>query len=283
MGPGLQRICSRTHCHFPLPTIYRWKQCPSCRERSRDYQRRRLLNPASKRAPLKHKALTTEHRPLTTPQISLAHVPADTIVGHPIQNFSWAHQLFQFTHQLETTSLCPPYQCHDDLLDDLCTRLHSFIHTQAHRSHMGFPSLQLKFDFAGEYSVVAADDKIASRTAAVDVRVDDIEARVARVAGLAFGARSSYVRPYASAVPRCYPAVLQHMHLLSRPRICSASWRYSFSRMSPTGIFLERRPLSVFCFSGEGVGMDKMVHKHSKSLTVCCTILFGEHTYIRRR
>ena len=68
---------------------------------------------------------------------------------------------------------------------------------------MGFPSLQVKFDFVGEYSVVAADYNIAGRTAAIDVRVDGIEASVARVAWLAFGARSSYVRPYGVVTRLC--------------------------------------------------------------------------------
>ncbi|KAJ7939126.1 hypothetical protein B0H13DRAFT_1941268 [Mycena leptocephala] len=192
-----KRICSRTHCHSPLPPIYRWKQCPSYRERSRDYQRRRLLDPGSKRAPLEHKVLTTKHglgcggplirgdevlasgvapdpipsglrhtaAPLTTLQASLAPVPTDTIMGHPTQNFAWANQ---------------------DLLGDFSARLHYFIDTQAYRSHMGFPALQVIFDFSGEYSIVAADYDIASRKVAVNARVDAIEDSVAS---------SFYVRP----------------------------------------------------------------------------------------
>ncbi|KAJ7923293.1 hypothetical protein B0H13DRAFT_1980682 [Mycena leptocephala] len=222
-----KRICSRTHCHSPLPPIYRWKQCPSYRERSRDYQRRRLLDPGSKRAPLEHKVLTTKHglgcggplirgdevlasgvapdpipsglrhtaAPLTTLQASLAPVPTDTIMGHPTQNFAWANQLFDFAHQLKTTSLCPPYQCHKDLLGDFSARLHYFIDTQAYRSHMGFPALQVIFDFSGEYSIVAADYDIASRKVAVNARVDAIEDSVASVTGLTFSPRSFYVRP----------------------------------------------------------------------------------------
>ncbi|KAJ7929837.1 hypothetical protein B0H13DRAFT_1963522 [Mycena leptocephala] len=231
-----KRICSRTHCHFPLPPIYRWKRCPSCRERSRDYQRRRLLDPGSKRAPPKHKVLTTENglgsggplimgeekdlasgvapdpipsglrhtaAPLTTPQASLAPVPADTIMGHPTQNFAWANQLFEFAHQLKTTSLCHPYQCHKDLLDDFSARLHYFIDTQVYRSHMGFPALQVMFDFSGEYSIVAADYDVAGRKVAVDVRVNGIEDSVASVTGLAFGPRSFYVRPYGVITRLC--------------------------------------------------------------------------------
>ncbi|KAJ7938097.1 hypothetical protein B0H13DRAFT_1943336, partial [Mycena leptocephala] len=198
-----KRICSRTHCHFPLPPIYQWKRCPSCRERSRDYQRRCLLDPGSKRPP-KHKVLTTEHglgsggpmirgeekdlasgvapdpissglrhtAPFTTPQASLAPVPADTIMRHPTQNFAWANQ---------------------DLLDDFSARLHYFIDTQAYRSHMGFPVLRVMFDFSGEYSIVAADYDIAGRKVAVDVRVDGIEDSIASVTGLTFGPRCFYL------------------------------------------------------------------------------------------
>ncbi|KAJ7791537.1 hypothetical protein B0H14DRAFT_3566611 [Mycena olivaceomarginata] len=193
---------------------------------------------------LKHTAA-----PLKTPQASLAPVPADTVMGHPTQNFAWANQL-------KTTSLCPPYQCHKDLLDDFSARLHFFIDTQAYRSHMGFPALQVMFDFSGEYySIVAADYDMPGRKVAVDVRVDGIEDSVASVTGLTFGPRSFYVRPYGVITRLCcfkmlHPLPATHA-LLLYPRICSASWRYLFSRMSPTGIFLERRPLSVFGFSGE--------------------------------
>ncbi|KAJ7938006.1 hypothetical protein B0H13DRAFT_1943245 [Mycena leptocephala] len=139
-----------------------------------------------------------------TTATSLAPVRADTIMGHPTQNFAWAaNQLFEFSHRLQTTSLCPPYQCHKDLLDDFSSRLHSFIDTQAYHSHMGFPALQVLFDFHGEYSIVAADYDIAGRKAAVDVRVDGIEDIVASVTGLNFGPRSFYVRPYGIITRLC--------------------------------------------------------------------------------
>ncbi|KAJ7927209.1 hypothetical protein B0H13DRAFT_2653633 [Mycena leptocephala] len=131
--------------------------------------------------------------PLTTLQASLAPVPTDTIMGHPTQNFAWANQMASCF--LKTTSLCPPYQCHKDLLGDFSARLHYFIDTQAYRSHMGFPALQVIFDFSGEYSIVAADYDIASRKVAVNARVDAIEDSVASVTGLTFSPRSFYVRP----------------------------------------------------------------------------------------
>ncbi|KAJ7904008.1 hypothetical protein B0H13DRAFT_2025469 [Mycena leptocephala] len=159
-----------------------------------------------------------------------------------------ANQLFEFSHQLQTTSLCPPYQCHKDLLDDFSSRLHSFIDTQAYHFHMGFPALQVLFDFHGEYSIIAADYDIAGRKAAVDVRVDGIEDSVASVTGLTFGPRSFYVRPYGIITRLCCYKMLHPLPATyaptPAPRICVVSWRYLFSSMSPTGIFLERRPLS---------------------------------------
>ncbi|KAJ6615704.1 hypothetical protein B0H10DRAFT_2039818 [Mycena sp. CBHHK59/15] len=231
-----KRTCSRTHCHVPLPVIYRWKQCPSCRERSRDYQRRRLSDSGSEPTSLKHKVPTTEHglgsrgpilrgkekvfasgvasNPIPselrhtvaafgTPQANLASAQADAIMGHPTQNFAWANQLFEFSHQLKSTSLCPPYQCHQDLLDDFGAHLHYFIDTQAYRTDMSSPAPQVMFDFSGEYSIVAADDNMAGRKVAVDARVDSIEDSVTSVTGLTFGPRAFYVRPYGVITRLC--------------------------------------------------------------------------------
>jgi hypothetical protein len=89
------------------------------------------------------------------------------------------------------------------ILDDFSARLHYFIDTQVYRSHMGFPALQVMFDFSGEYSIVAADYDIAGRKVAVDVRVNGIEDSVASVTGLAFGPRSFYVRPYGVITRLC--------------------------------------------------------------------------------
>ncbi|KAJ7920988.1 hypothetical protein B0H13DRAFT_1985953 [Mycena leptocephala] len=138
-----------------------------------------------------------------TAAASLAPVPADTIMGHPAQHFAWALHLFEFAHQLKTTSLCPPYQCHKDLLNDFSAHLHYFMDTQAYRSHMSFPALQVMFDFSGEYFIVAADYDIAGRKVAVDVCVNGIEDSVASAAGLTFGPRSFYVRPYGVITRLC--------------------------------------------------------------------------------
>lgn len=130
-----------------------------------------------------------------------------------------ANQLFEFVHQLKTTSLCPPYQCHKDLLDDFSTRLDYFIDTQAYRSRMGFPVLQVMFDFSGEYSIVAADYDIAGRKVAVDVRVDGIEDSIASVTGLTFGPRSFYVRPYGVITRLCCFKMLQPLPATYAPTL----------------------------------------------------------------
>ncbi|KAJ7802149.1 hypothetical protein B0H14DRAFT_2893269 [Mycena olivaceomarginata] len=227
-------ICSRRHCDLPLPPIYRWKQCPSCRERSRVYRRRRLLDSGTE-----HKALTTDHgldsggamirgekkdltsgvtphpmpgglrdtaAPLTTPQAMLVPVPT---MGHPTQGFAWANQLFESAHQLKTTSLYSPYQCQKDLIDDFSARLNYFIDAQAYHTRMGFPAFPVIFDFSGEYSIVAADYDIAGRKVAVDFRVNSIEDSIASVTGLTFGPRTFYIRPYGVITRLCCFRTLQ--------------------------------------------------------------------------
>ncbi|KAJ7440653.1 hypothetical protein B0H11DRAFT_2098808 [Mycena galericulata] len=192
-----KRICSRKHCRVPLPPNYRWKRCPNCRERSRDYKRK---DPASKRAPLK---LEANLIPSRDHDANLAPVIKPMIMEHRSQHFAWANQLFEFAQQLKTKSLCPHYQRHGDLLHDFSARLHHLIDTQAYRSQMGFSAFQVIFDFGGEYSVVAQDNDILSRKVEVDFRVDGVVNTIVAATGLIFGPRTFYARPYGVITRLC--------------------------------------------------------------------------------
>ncbi|KAJ7898962.1 hypothetical protein B0H14DRAFT_2674637 [Mycena olivaceomarginata] len=130
------------HCDLPLlPPIYRWKQCPSCRER-------RLLDSGTEQ-----KALTTDHG-------------LDS-GGAMIMGEKKGFDIWSYAHPMPGDSEIPLAK---DLIDDFSARLNYFIDAQAYHTRMGFPAFPVIFDFGGEYSIVAADYDIAGRKVAVDFR-----------------------------------------------------------------------------------------------------------------